>query len=69
MKVPRRPGSAPARRVSGSGAGGSGRRRIAFDDARPAWDGTSTDLAQFKLDKQEQEVRPAPFQKHLKGKK
>lgn len=56
MKVPRRPASGPARRV---GHPGVRRRNIVFDDQRPAWDSSTSDLAQFKLDKEELEVRAA----------
>lgn len=57
MKVPRRPA---ARRVGPWHTGQTRRRRdVAFDDKRPAWDGSTSDLAQFKLDKEEQEVRAA----------
>ena len=32
------------------------RRNVVFDDQRPAWDSSTSDLAQFKLDKEELEV-------------
>ena len=36
--------------------GFSRRRNVVFDDQRPAWDSSTSDLAQFKLDKDELEV-------------